>query len=148
MRRRNVLNQFYKRPAANVFQSVTARLKSPAAFAAFKDALTADPRLSVQVERETSYYERQSRALTRLIRVLGFLVAIVMGVGAVFGALITMYSAVSERSREIATMRALGFERAAAVASFLFEALFIAFVGGVASAPRRASPSTASRRAR
>ena len=126
----NVLNQVYKRPA-NVFQSVTARLKSPAAFAAFKDALTADPRLSVQVERETSYYERQSRALTRLIRVLGFLVAIVMGVGAVFGALNTMYSAVSERSREIATMRALGFGSAAVVASFLFEALFIAFVGGV-----------------
>ncbi len=126
----NVLNQVYKRPA-NVFQSVTARLDSPAAFAAFKDALTADPRLSVQVEREASYYERQSRALTRLIRVRGIRVAIVMGVGAVFGALNTMYSAVSERSREIATMRALGFGSAAVVASFLFEALFIAFVGGV-----------------
>ena len=126
----NVLNQVYKRPG-NVFQSATARLTSPAAFAAFKDALTADPRLSVQVERETSYYERQSRALTRLIRVLGFLVAFVMGVGAVFGALNTMYSAVAERSREIATMRALGFGRAAVVLSFLFESLFIAFVGGV-----------------
>ncbi len=126
----NVLNQVYKRPG-NVFQSVTARLGTPAAFAKFKDALTADPRLSVQVERETSYYERQSRALTRLIRVLGFLVAIVMGIGAVFGALNTMYSAVAERSREIATMRALGFGSAAVVLSFLFEALFIALVGGV-----------------
>ncbi len=125
----NVLSQVYKRPG-NVFQSVTARLESPAAFDAFKDALTADPRLSVQVERETSYYERQSRALTRLIRVLGFLVAVVMGLGAVFGALNTMYSAVSERSREIATMRALGFGTTAVVLSFLFEALFIAFVGG------------------
>jgi putative ABC transport system permease protein len=126
----NVLNQVYKRPG-NVFQSVTARLDSPAAFAAFKDALTADPRLSVQVERETSYYERQSRTLTRLIRVLGFLVAIVMGIGAVFGALNTMYSAVSERSREIATMRAVGFGSAAVVFSFLIEALLIALVGGV-----------------
>jgi putative ABC transport system permease protein len=126
----NVLNQVYKRPG-NVFQSVTARLDSSSAFPAFKDALTSDPRLSVQVERETEYYERQSRALTTLIRVLGFLVAAVMGIGAVFGALNTMYSAVSERSREIATMRALGFGRGAVVLSFVIESLFIAFVGGV-----------------
>jgi putative ABC transport system permease protein len=126
----NVLNQVYKRPG-NVFQSVTARLTSPAAFSAFKDALTADPRLSVQVERETEYYERQSRTLTRLIRVLGFLIALVMGIGAVFGALNTMYSAVAERSREIATMRALGFGGPAVVSSFLVEAVFIALLGGV-----------------
>ncbi len=126
----NVLNQVYKRPG-NVFQSVTARLDSPAAFAAFKDALTADPRLSVQIERETEYYERQSGTLTRLIRVLGFLVAMVMGVGAVFGALNTMYSAVAERAREIATMRALGFGGAAVVLSFVVEAVFIALLGGL-----------------
>jgi putative ABC transport system permease protein len=126
----NVLNQVYKRPG-NVFQSVTARLDSPAAFAAFKDALTADPRLSVQVERETEYYERQSGTLTRLIRVLGFLVAMVMGVGAVFGALNTMYSAVAERAREIATMRAIGFGGAAVVLSFVIEAVFIALLGGL-----------------
>ena len=125
----NVLNQVYKRPG-NVFQSVTVRLTSPAAFAAFKDALTSDPRLSVRVERETSYYERQSRTLTRLIRVLGILIALVMGVGAVFGALNTMYSAVAERAREIATMRALGFGAAAVVLSFVVEAVLIALLGG------------------
>jgi putative ABC transport system permease protein len=126
----NVLSQIYKRPT-NVFQSVTARLESPSALTRFKDALTADPRLSVQVDRETDYYERQSRTLTTLIRVLGFLVAIVMGVGAVFGALNTMYSAVAERGREIATMRALGFGGGTVVLSFVLESLFIAFAGGV-----------------
>ncbi len=126
----NVLNQVYKRPG-NVFQSVTVRLTSPAAFAAFKDALTGDPRLSVRVERETSYYERQSRTLTRLIRVLGVLIALVMGVGAVFGALNTMYSAVAERAREIATMRAVGFGSAAVVLSFVVEAVLIALLGGL-----------------
>jgi putative ABC transport system permease protein len=126
----NVLSQVYKRPQ-NVFQSVTARLQSPDALTAFKDSLTSDPRLSVQVDRETDYYEKQSRALTTLIRVLGFLVAFVMGIGAVFGALNTMYSAVAERSREIATMRALGFGAGSVVVSFVFEALLIAAFGGV-----------------
>ena len=126
----NVLGQVYKRPQ-NVFQSVTARLDSPAALGAFKDALTSDPRLSVQVDRETDYYDKQSRTLSTLIRVLGFLVAFVMGIGAVFGALNTMYSAVSERSREVATMRALGFGAGSVILSFVFEALLIAAFGGV-----------------
>ena len=126
----NVLSQVYKRPQ-NVFQSVTARLESPAGFSAFKDALTSDPRLSVQVDRETEYYEKQSRGLTTMIRVLGFLVAFVMGIGAVFGALNTMYSAVAERAREIATIRALGFGRSSLIVSFVLEALFIALLGGM-----------------
>jgi putative ABC transport system permease protein len=126
----NVLNQVYQRPT-NIFQSVTARLESPSALAKFKDALTSDPRLSVQVERETEYYERHSQAVTSLIRILGFLVALVMGIGAVFGALNTMYSAVAERSREIATMRALGFGGGTIVFSFVVESLFIALAGGV-----------------
>jgi putative ABC transport system permease protein len=125
-----VLSEIYKRPT-NVFQSVTARLDSPSALGAFKDALTSDPRLSVQVERETDYYERQSRTLTRLIRILGFLVAFVMGIGAVFAALNTMYSAVAERSREIATMRALGFAGTSVVLSFVAESLVIALAGGI-----------------
>ena len=125
----NVLNGVYKRPQNN-FQSVTARLTSPEAFDRFKDTLTSDPRLTLDVEREIEYYDKQSRALTTLITVLGTLVALVMGVGAVFGALNTMYSAVSERSREIATMRALGFGTGSVVTSFVFEALCIAFVGG------------------
>jgi putative ABC transport system permease protein len=125
----NVLNAVYKRPP-NIFQSVTARLNSPAAFTAFKDALTSDPRVTLQASRELDYYEKQSRALTTLIQVLGTIVALVMGIGAVLGALNTMYSAVAERSREIATMRAVGFGAGSVVTSFVFEALCIAFVGG------------------
>ena len=125
-----VLNGVYKRPTNN-FQSVTVRLTSPEAFQHFKDTLTSDPRLTLDVEREIEYYDKQSQALTRLITVLGTLVALVMGVGAVFGALNTMYSAVSERSREIATMRALGFGAGSVVTSFVFEALCIAFIGGL-----------------
>jgi putative ABC transport system permease protein len=126
----NVLNQVYHRPQ-NIFQSITVHLTSPAALGEFKDELTANPRMTVQVDREVDYYEKQSRALTTLITVLGMLVATVMGIGAVFGALNTMYSAVAERSREIATMRALGFGAGSVVTSFVFEALFIAFLGGV-----------------
>jgi putative ABC transport system permease protein len=126
----NVLNQVYQRPQ-NIFQSVTARLVSPEALSMFKDALTSDPRVTVQVDREVDYYEKQSRQLTTLITVLGTIVALVMGIGAVFGALNTMYSAVAERSREIATMRALGFGVGSVAMSFLFEALCIALVGGL-----------------
>ncbi len=126
----SVLNQTFKRPEG-VFQSVTVRLVSPDAFGAFKDRLTSDPRLTVQVQRETEYYAKQSRMITALIQTLGFLVAFVMGIGAVFGALNTMYSAVAARAREIATMRALGFGGGSVVLSFLVEALLIAAVGGV-----------------
>ena len=125
-----VVKDVYKRPPGS-FSSVTLRLTSPDALQSFKDALTSDPRLNVDVDREIDYYDKQSRSLTRLILVLGTMVGIVMGVGAVFGALNTMYSAVSERSREIATMRALGFGAGSVVSSFVFEALCIAFVGGV-----------------
>ncbi|HEX7126583.1 MAG TPA: ABC transporter permease [Thermodesulfobacteriota bacterium] len=125
-----VLKQAFQRPP-NFFQSVTVRLASPEALTRFKDALTTDPRLSVQVDREVDYYAKQSRALTTLITVLGSIVALVMGVGAVFGALNTMYSAVAERSREIATMRAIGFGSGSVVLSFVAEALCIALVGGI-----------------
>jgi putative ABC transport system permease protein len=125
-----VLSQVYKRPES-IFSSITVRLTSPAALHELKDSLTSDPRMQVQVDREIDYYEKQSRGLTTLIRVLGTLVAVIMGIGAIFGALNTMYSAVSERSREIATMRAIGFGAGAIVVSFIFEALFIALVGGL-----------------
>ena len=126
----NVLNQVFQRPQ-NLFQSVTVRLASPDALGRFKDALTADPRVTVQVEREIDYYAKQSQQLTTLITVLGTIVALVMGIGAVFSALNTMYSAVAERSREIATMRALGFSSRSVVMSFVVEALCIAAVGGM-----------------
>ena len=125
-----VLKQVFQRPAS-LFQSVTVRLASPEALAAFKDALTSDPRVTVQIDSEVEYYAKQSRQLTTLITVLGSIVAVVMGVGAVFGALNTMYSAVTERAREIATMRALGFAAGSVVLSFVIEALCIALVGGL-----------------
>ncbi len=125
-----VLNQTFKRPE-DIFQSVTVHLTSPGALNSFKDALTSDPRLNVKVEREIDYYDKQSRALTTLIEILGGIVALVMGIGAVFGGLNTMYSAITERSREIATMRALGFGAWSVVTSFVFEALFIALIGGL-----------------
>ncbi|MGO9642700.1 MAG: ABC transporter permease [Candidatus Acidiferrales bacterium] len=125
-----LLDQAYNR-SPSAYQSVTVRLPSPADFPKFKDSLTSDPRLTVSVDREIDYYAKQSEALTNFITVMGSLVAIVMGIGAVFGALNTMYSAVSERSREVATMRALGFSGLSVVLSFVFEALFIAFIGGL-----------------
>ncbi|MGA9389299.1 MAG: ABC transporter permease [Candidatus Sulfotelmatobacter sp.] len=124
-----VLDDVYKRPS-NIFQSATVHLSSPEAFQQFKDAVTSDRRLNLDVTREIDYYAKQSTSMTRLITVLGGLVAFVMAIGAVFGALNTMYSAVSERGREIATMRALGFGGGAVVFSFLVEAMLISFIGG------------------
>jgi putative ABC transport system permease protein len=126
----NVLNANYQRPAG-VYQSVTARLRSQDDFAGFEAALARDPRVRVQAVREPAYYESQSRTVTTLITVLGGLVAAVMGVGAILGALNTMYSAVAERSREIAVLRALGFRRRSIVLSFVVESMWIALVGGI-----------------
>jgi putative ABC transport system permease protein len=125
-----ILNGFYQRPP-NVYQTATVRLKSPEDFPAFEATLTGDPRLRVQAMPEPKYYANQSRVVTTLITVLGTLVAAVMGLGAVIGALNTMYSAVSERAREIAVLRAIGFGGGAIVLSFFVESLVIAFVGGI-----------------
>ncbi len=125
-----ILNQVLKRPE-NIFQSATVHLSSPDSFQQFKDAVTSDPRMNVDVIREIDYYAKQSTTMTRLITVLGGLVAAIMAIGAVFGALNTMYSAVAERGREIATMRALGFSAWNVILSFLFEALLISFVAGL-----------------
>jgi putative ABC transport system permease protein len=125
-----VLNQVFKRPE-NIFQSVTARLAGEDAFTPFKDAATSDPRLTVDVFREAEFYAQQSRGISSIIRVLGFLVAGIMAVGAVFAALNTMYSAVSARAAEIGTLKALGFSPLDIVASFLVEAILIALAGGV-----------------
>lgn len=125
----HLLSQAYGRPD-NTFQSITVHLTSPAALSQLKDAVTTDPRLNVDVTREIEYYSKQSTALTTLITVLGTFVAAIMAIGAVFGALNTMYSAVADRGKEIATMRALGFGGPSVVFSFLIEALLISFVGG------------------
>ena len=124
-----VLQPAYRR--GNTFQSVHARLESPAVFTSFKDALTADPRLDVKVVRESEYYAKQSETLTRLVRELGGFITVLMALGAIFGALNTMYNAVASRTREIATLRALGFGRGPVVFSILAESLVIAVVGAV-----------------
>jgi putative ABC transport system permease protein len=125
-----ILNEVLKRPE-NIFQSATVHLTSAAALDQFKDSITSDPQLNLEVEREVDYYAKQSSAMTQLITILGGLVAAVMAIGAVFGALNTMYSAVAERGREIATMRALGFSSWNVILSFLFEALLISFIAGI-----------------
>ena len=126
----NLLNSTFQRPAG-VHQSVTARLTSPDALELLERRFAADPRMRVRVERETEYYMKASQMMTTFITVLGSLVALVMALGAVFAALNTMYSAVAERSREIATIRALGFGAGAVIVSFVIESLLVAGVGGV-----------------
>lgn len=126
----NLLNQTFGRPPG-ISQSVTARLASRDEFTELKDTLTSDPRMTVDVTREQAYYAKQSQAVSMLIEALGFLVAFVMAIGAVFGALNTMYSAVAARAREIATLRALGFGGLSVVTSFVIESVLIALVGGI-----------------
>lgn len=127
-----VLQNAYHR--GNSFQSVYTKLTAPDAFFAFSNAVTRDPRLSVKVQRQTDYYHEQSTMLNALITTLGYFVAVLMGVGAAFGALNTMYNSVSARTREIATLRALGFGRGAVVVSVMLESLVIALIGGTVGA--------------
>ncbi len=124
----NVLQPAYRR---TLFQSVYVKLESPDRFDEFKDALTADPRVRVKVMREDEYYASQSELLSAVVTGLGTLVAVLMGIGAVFGAINTMYSAVAARSREIATLRALGFGGGPVVVSVLVESLLLALAGGL-----------------
>ena len=124
-----VLQAAYNR--GDSFQSVYAKLESADAFTAFKDSLTSNPQLSVKVLRQSEHYAEQSTAITTLITTLGFLIASLMAVGAVFGALNTMYSAVSARTREIATLRALGFGRGAIVVALMIESVILALAGGL-----------------
>ena len=123
-----VLQPAYRR--GSTFQSVMARLESPDTFQSFKDALTTDPRLDVQVERETDYYRSQSSQVRGIITGIGSVIALLMGVGAVFGTVNTMYNAVATRTREIATLRALGFSGSSVVVSVLVESALLAAVGG------------------
>lgn len=113
------------------YATVTAQLQdaSNATLQAFKDQIAADPRLNVSVQREPDYYASRSVALQKFITVLGYSVAGIMGIGAVFGALNTMYAAVATRSVEIATLRAIGFQATPVVVSVLIEAVFLAFIG-------------------
>jgi putative ABC transport system permease protein len=121
----------YQRTAVN---SVTVRLESEAAFDSFKAALTTNPTLSVSVERETDFYRRQSQEANQIFGLVGIAVGVFMGLGAIFAALNTMYSAVSARTREIATLRAIGFGAGGVVASVLVEALLLSLIGAAIGA--------------
>lgn len=124
-----VLQSVYQR--GNSYQSVYLRLESAEGFQPLKDALTTDPRLNVTVVREPDYFAQQSQVMQSLIRTIGTGIAVLMGLGAIFGAVNTMYSAVAGRTREIATLRALGFGASPVVLSVLVEALLLALTGGL-----------------
>jgi putative ABC transport system permease protein len=124
-----VLQGAYRR--GNSYQSVLARLDSSDSLKAFADWLTANPAVNVMVRRENEYYAGQSRALTSLIQVVGYGIAALMGIGAIFGAILTMYTAVATRAREIATLRALGFNTGSVLVSVLGESLALGLIGGV-----------------
>jgi putative ABC transport system permease protein len=118
----------------NGYSSAVALLTSAADFASFKDALTTDPQLKVDVQREPDYYAAQSKALSKAINVVGNTVAVIMAIGAMFGALNSMYSAVAARGLEIATLRAIGFGALPVLLSVMIEALLLSLLGGLIGA--------------
>jgi putative ABC transport system permease protein len=118
----------------NTYQSVLAGLETPQSFDTFRDWLISNPQLNVSIRRENEYYAGQSQTLTRLITTIGVGIGALMGIGAVFGAILTMYTAVATRAREIATLRALGFDTSSVLVSVLFESLVLGAIGGVIGA--------------
>ncbi len=124
-----VLQGAYRR--GNTYQSLLAQLDSYDSYDAFRDWLTSNPQLNVSIRRENEYYATQSQALTRLISTIGYGIATLMGIGAVFGAILTMYTAVATRAREIATLRALGFDTGSVLVSVLAESMVLGLIGGV-----------------
>ena len=125
----SVLQGAYNRGSS--YQSQRVRLTSPQALQTFRDALSADPRLSMRVLSERKYYEEKTESLVALVTVTGGTIGILMGLGAIFGALNTMYSAVASRTREIATLRALGFGAGPVVISVLTESMLLGAAGGI-----------------
>ena len=123
------LQGVYRR--GNSYQSMLVQLDSSDSFDMFRDWLTSNPQLNVMVRRENEYYAGQSRAMTTLIQTIGFGIAAIMGIGAIFGAILTMYTAVATRAREIATLRALGFNTISVLVSVLAESLVLGLIGGV-----------------
>jgi putative ABC transport system permease protein len=118
----------------STYGSITVLLDAPGSLRKLADSLTTNPALRVDVTRERDYFSRQSKTVSRLLSIIVYVVGGIMGVGAVFGALNTMYSAVSTRATEIATLRAIGFASSAVVVSVLVEALLLAAAGGTLGA--------------
>ena len=115
----------------NAYSTVVLRLADPADFARMREAIAADPRLQLEAKPEIEFYAEQSEALATFIRVLGVSLSVIFSIGAIVGAMITMFAAVAQRTGEIGTLRALGFRRSAVLVAFLGEALLLALVGGV-----------------
>jgi len=122
------LMQAFRRP---VYSSLIFRLNDPGAFAVVKEAIESDPRLTLEAKRETQFYADQSEALSKFISILGVTLSVIFSVGAIIGAMITMYAAVANRTGEIGTLRALGFNRRAILGAFLAESLGLSLLGGV-----------------
>ena len=116
----------------NSYQSVLVKLDTPASFQGFKDWLTTNPQLNVTTKVESEYYAAETQVMTSLINGIGYTIAFLMGIAAVFGAILTMYTAVATRTREIATLRALGFNTGSVIVSVLGESFALALVGGLA----------------
>ena len=123
------LMQAFRRP---VYSAVVVRLSDPARFADYKRAVESDQRLTVEAKRETVFYADQSEVLANFIKYLGLTLSVIFSIGAVIGAMITMYASVASRTAEIGTLRALGFPRRSVLAAFLAEAALLGIVGGVA----------------
>jgi len=121
--------QAFRRP---VYSSVIFRLRSSPEFDGLKARIESDPRLTLEARRETTYYKDQSKAMAKFLSILGLSLTIIFSVGAVVGAMITMYAAVGNRTSEIGTLRALGFQRRTILLAFLLESLILGFIGGFA----------------
>ena len=117
--------------ACRSIHSLIFKLKNPDAFDAAKTAIEKDPRLTLEARRETKYYLDQSEMMAKFLRILGMSLTIIFSIGAIIGAMITMYSAVANRTAEIGTLRALGFRRRNILLAFLTESLLLGFIGGV-----------------
>ncbi len=122
------LMQSFRRP---VYSSIIFKLRDSSEFGKVKERIEGDPRLTLEAKRETRYYKDQSEMLAKFLRILGISLTIIFSLGAIIGAMITMYAAVANRTSEIGTLRALGFQRSSILISFILESLLLGFSGGL-----------------
>jgi ABC-type antimicrobial peptide transport system permease subunit len=121
--------QAFRRP---VYSSVIFKLRDPSRFEEFRTRIENDPRLTLEAKREKVYYQEQSEMMAKFLRILGITLTVIFSLGAVIGAMITMYAAVAQRVTEIGTLRALGFRKGSVLAAFVLESLFLGLLGGLA----------------
>ena len=124
-------DQFMQAFRRNAYSSVIFKLQDSSELQDVQSRIESDPRLTVEVKRETKYYADQSEIMAKFLRILGISLTLIFSIGAIIGAMITMYSAVANRTAEIGTLRALGFQRRDILIAFLLESLLLGFLGGV-----------------